>query len=156
MPTTRPARRRRRAAEDQIIGPVAVLPVRDTVLFPHMVTPLFVMRERSVRAIEDAMSGDRTVIVVAQRDPEIEDVGADDVYDVGTEAVIGRMLKMPDGTTSILVQGQRRARVSEFTQWEPYIKATAEPMQLAVEKNTHIEAQMRAVLALFEKCVQLN
>src|SRR5581483_9355016 len=112
MPTTRPARRRRRAAEDQIIGPVAVLPVRVTVLFPHMVTPLFVMRERSVRAIEDAMSGDRTVIVVAQRDPEIEDVGADDVYNVGTEAGIQRMRKMPDGAPTIIVQAERCAPVT--------------------------------------------
>src|SRR5262249_45110871 len=145
-----------RSAEQEIIGPVAVLPVRDTVLFPHMVTPLFVMRERSVRAIEEAMAGDRTVVVVAQRDPEIEDVAADDLYEVGTEAAIGRMLKMPDGTTSTLVQGQRPARLAEFTDWEPYIKATALPMQQVIEKNTHIEAQMRAVLALFEKCVQLN
>src|SRR5207248_7736649 len=71
-------------------------------------------------------------------------------------AVIGRMLKMPDGTTSVLVQGQRRARLCEFTQWEPFIKAVAEPFGVTVEKTTHIEAQMRAVLALFEKCVQLS
>ncbi|HVA24853.1 MAG TPA: endopeptidase La [Chloroflexota bacterium] len=139
-----------------MIGPLAVLPVRDTVLFPHMVTPLFVMRERSVKAIEEAMAKDRTIVVVAQRDPEVEDVGAGDLHDIGTEAVIGRMLKMPDGTTSVLVQGQRRARVCEVTQWEPYIKAMAEPVGLTVEKTTHIEAQMRAVLALFEKCVQLS
>jgi len=154
----RPVKRRRRLtpnAED-LLGPVALLPVRDTVLFPHMVTPLFVMRDRSVRAIEDAMARDRTIIVLAQRDPDIEEVGPEDLYDVGTEAVIGRMLKMPDGTTSILVQGQRRVRLCEFTQWEPHIKATAEPMLRTVEKTTHIEAQMRAVLALFEKCVQLS
>jgi ATP-dependent Lon protease len=152
----RPLRRRRRRSEEERIGPLAVLPVRDTVLFPHMVTPLFVMRERSVRAIEEAMAKDRTVVVVAQRDPEVEDVGPGDTYEIGTEAVIGRMLKMPDGTTSVLVQGQRRARLCEFTQWDPYIKAVAEPVGLTVEKTTHIEAQMRAVLALFEKCVQLS
>ncbi len=152
-----PRRRRSRSrAEPELIGPLAILPVRDTVLFPHMVTPLFVMRERSVRAIEEAMARDRTIVVVAQRDPEVEDVGPEDLYDIGTEAVIGRMLKMPDGTTSVLVQGQRRACLRDFTQWEPHIKAIAEPLAISVEKTTHIEAQMRAVLALFEKCVQLS
>src|SRR5581483_11121867 len=153
-PPLRP--RRRRSRRQEVIGPVAVLPVRDTVLFPHMVTPLIVMREKSVRAIENAMARDRTVVVIAQRDPEIEDVGSDDLYEIGTEAVIGRMLKMPDGTTSVLVQGQRRARVREFSQWEPHIQALAEPVELTAEKTTHVEAQMRAVLALFEKCVQLS
>ncbi|HLG71541.1 MAG TPA: endopeptidase La [Chloroflexota bacterium] len=163
LPTTpvestplRPRRRRRRRGEEELIGPLAVLPVRDTVLFPHMVTPLFVMRERSVKAIEEAMARDRAIVVVAQRDPEVEDVGPNDLYDIGTEAVIGRMLKMPDGTTSVLVQGQRRARICDVTQWDPHIKAIAEPVALVVEKTTHIEAQMRAVLALFEKCVQLS
>lgn len=121
-----------------------------------MVTPLFVMRERSVKAIEEAMARDRGIVVVAQRDPEVEDVGPSDLYDIGTEAVIGRMLKMPDGTTSVLVQGQRRARLCDITQWDPHIKAIVEPVGLVVEKTTHIEAQMRAVLALFEKCVQLS
>ncbi|HEU0166182.1 MAG TPA: endopeptidase La, partial [Chloroflexota bacterium] len=153
----RPVRRRRRVSSDtDLIGPIPVLPVRDTVLFPHLVVPLFVSRERGVRAIEEAMGRDRTIIVLAQRDPETEDVGPDDVFEVGTEAVIGRMLKMPDGTTSVLVQGQRRARLAEFLQWDPYIKATAEPMQRTIEKTAHVEAQMRAVLALFEKCVQLS
>jgi len=157
-PTPEPKRpvRRRRKPEPELVGPLAVLPVRDTVLFPHMVTPLFVMRERSVKAIEEAMAHDRTIVVVAQRDPEVEDVGVDDLYDIGTEAVIGRMLKMPDGTTSVLVQGQRRACLRDFTQWEPHIKAIVEPVARTVEKTTHIEAQMRAVLALFEKCVQLS
>jgi len=153
----RTARRRRRVGSDaELIGPTPILPVRDTVLFPHLVVPLFVSRERGVRAIEEAMARDRTIIVLAQRDPEIEEVGPDDVFDVGTEAVIGRMLKMPDGTTSVLVQGQRRARISEFTQWDPYVKAIAQPMQRTIEKTAHVEAQMRAVLALFEKCVQLS
>ncbi|HEX6513470.1 MAG TPA: endopeptidase La [Chloroflexota bacterium] len=155
-PESKPRRRRRGRAEEELIGPLAFLPVRDTVLFPHMVTPLFVMRERSVRAIEEAMARDRTIVVVAQRDPETEEVGPGDLYDIGTEAVIGRMLKMPDGTTSVLVQGQRRARLCEVTQWEPHIKGIAQPVGLTVEKTTHIEAQMRAVLALFEKCVQLS
>src|SRR5438552_3380836 len=92
--TRRPVRRRRRSPSDaELIGPLPLLAVRDTVLFPHLVVPLFVSRERGVRAIEEAMARDRTVVVLAQRDPEVEDVGPDDVFDVGTEAVIGRMLK---------------------------------------------------------------
>src|SRR2546423_689330 len=87
------------------------VPVNDTVLFPRMVVPLTIGRERTMRAVDDAMLRDRTVVVVAQRDPDKEDVGASDLYSYGTEAVIGRVLKMPDGTTNILVQGQRRVRI---------------------------------------------
>ena len=149
-------RRRRRRTSDEELPPLPVLPARDTVLFPHVMVPLFVVRERSVRAIEEAMGRDRTIIVVAQRDSEIEDVSTGDLYDVGTEAVIGRMLKMPDGTTSVLVQGQRRVKLTGFTQWEPHIRATSQVIHSSVEKTTVIEARMRATLALFEKCVQLS
>ena len=156
VPAEEPRRRRRRAPRVERLAPLPVLPVRDTVLFPHVVVPLFVMRDRSVRAIEEAMGRDRAIIVVAQRDPEQEDVQPGALYDVGTEAVIGRLLKMPDGTTSILVQGQRRVRLEAMQQWEPHIRATSAVVPTAVEKTTAVEAQMRAVLALFEKCVQLS
>jgi ATP-dependent Lon protease len=100
-----------------------VLPVRDTVLFPHMVAPLFVGREKSVKAIEEAMTKDRQIIVVAQRQPDTQDVSFEDVYTIGTEATIGRVLKMPDGTTSVLVQGQRRVRLLRFLPDESAVKA---------------------------------
>src|SRR4051794_41537847 len=101
-------RRKKKTSDPALVLPV--LPVRNTVLFPHVVTPLFVDRDRSLRAIEESMGGERTLVVIAQLDPEIERPGADDLYMIGTEAVVGRMLKMPDGSTSALVQGQRRGR----------------------------------------------
>ncbi|MCL5266012.1 MAG: endopeptidase La [Chloroflexi bacterium] len=152
------ARRKTVKVEGEILmsAELPVLPVRDTVLFPRIVSPLFVGRERSVKAIEDAMNGERTIAVVAQIKPETQDITAGDVYTVGTEAVIGRVLKMPDGTTSILVQGQRRIRMHEFAQTDPYIKARFSPIDEVSDKTMAVEALMRAVLALFEKCVKLS
>src|SRR5215207_9927763 len=119
---------RRRKKIDPTID-LPILPVRNTVLFPHVVTPLFIDRDRSLRAIEDAMGGERTLVVLAQRDPEIQRPGIDDLYHMGTEAVVGRVLKMPDGSTSALVQGQRRVRVSGFDSDEPYLKLTVVPIE---------------------------
>ncbi|MCL4458615.1 MAG: endopeptidase La [Chloroflexi bacterium] len=152
------ARKRSKNDENELlmIAELPVLPIRDTVLFPRMITPLVVGRERSVRAIEDAMLKERTIVVVAQRQPELYDITFDDVYTVGTEATIGRMLKMPDGTISVLVQGQRRVKLLSFTQSDPYIKSRVSPLSEYAEKTISVEALMRAVLALFEKCVKLS
>ncbi|MBI2953402.1 MAG: endopeptidase La [Chloroflexi bacterium] len=139
-----------------VAAELPVLPVRDTVLFPHIVAPLFIGRERSVKAVEEAMSKERTMVIIAQRHAEVQDVNFDDVYTVGTEAVIGRVLKMPDGTTSILVQGQRRLRIHDFTQKDPFIQAKVSPIDFVTDSSVQVEALMRAVLALFEKCVKLS
>ncbi|MBI4321745.1 MAG: endopeptidase La [Chloroflexi bacterium] len=139
-----------------VAAELPLLPVRDTVLFPHMVAPLFVGRERSIKAIEEAMSKERSIAVVSQRKPDVQDVAVDDVFAVGTEAIIGKLLKMPDGTISILVQGQRRVRIHEFTGVDPYVKARVSPIEEVVSRSTAVEALMRAVLALFEKCVKLS
>ena len=139
-----------------VAADIPVLPVRDTVLFPRMVLPLFVGRERSVRAIEEAVAKERTIAVVAQRKPDVQDPTLDDLYAIGTEAIVGRVLKMPDGTTSVLVQGQRRIKLHELTQMDPFIKAKVSPVEESAEKNTSVEALMRAVLAMFEKCVKLS
>ncbi|HID86605.1 MAG TPA: AAA family ATPase, partial [Anaerolineae bacterium] len=133
-----------------------LLPVRDTVLFPHMVTPLFVGRDRSVRAVEAAIASDDTLVVVAQKEAEIEDPTPDDLYIIGTEVVIGRMLRMPDGTSSVLAQGKGRVRILEYTQTEPYFRARVEPIFEVAEESIALEALRRAALALFEKCVELN
>jgi ATP-dependent Lon protease len=126
------------------------------VIFPHMVTSLFVGRERSLRAIEAAMADERVLVAVAQRDPEDEEVRPEDLYDMGVELVIGRSLKMPDGTNSLLVQGQRRVRVQRYVHTEPFILVQGQPIEEKVEKNPATEALMRAVLALFEKIVKLS
>ncbi len=133
-----------------------LLPVRDTVMFPHMVTPLFVGRDRSLKAVDAAMTTDSIVIVAAQKTPEVQEPDVNDLYPIGTEISIGRMLRMPDGTTSILGQGRRRVRILDFLQMEPYIRVRAMPIYEPASKSLSTEALMRAVLALFEKCVQLS
>ncbi len=133
-----------------------LLPVRETVLFPHMVTPLFVGRDRSMKAIEAAQANNESLIVVVQRDAETEDPRPEDLYLIGTEVLIGRSLRMPDGSTSVLTQGQCRAEIVEFTQTEPYFRARVRLLNDPIHKPAATEALMRAVLALFEKVIQLN
>jgi len=133
-----------------------LLPVRETVVFPHMVTPLFVGRDRSMKAIEAAQHNNETLIVVTQRDAETEDPRPEDLYLIGSEVIVGRTLRMPDGSTSILAQGQRRAEILEFTQIEPYFRVRARLIEDPIGKPAATEALMRAVLALFEKVIQLN
>jgi len=133
-----------------------LLPIRNTVLVPNVVTPLFVGRDQSMKAIEDAMSRDRMLFVVTQLDEDVEDPGPDDMYTIGVEGVIDRLLKMPDGTTSVLIRGQRRLRRLEYTQQTPFMRVRAETVSEEVERTLALEALIRAVLALFEKCVKLS
>ncbi len=133
-----------------------VIPLRDSVVFPYMVAPLFVGRDRSVRALEAAITGDMPVLVIAQRNEDEEHPEPEDLYTVGTEVVIGRTLRMPDGSTSVLSQGRRRVQIIEFTQAEPYLRARGRPIWERRQEGLPVEALMRAVLALFEKCIQLN
>ncbi len=133
-----------------------LLPIRDTVVFPRLVTPLFVGRDRSMKAVEAAQTGDKSLLVVTQRDPEAEEPRPEDLCTVGCDVSIIRTLRMPDGTTSILTQGQRRAEILEFVQTQPYFRARARLIEEPSDKPPATEALMRAVLALFEKVVNLN
>ena len=128
---------------------LAVLPLINTVVFPRAVIPLYVNREQSLRAVEAAATNDVNLLAVAQRDGEQESVGPDDLYEIGVEADIGRVLRMPDGHTSVLMQGVRRVRILGYEQREPYLVARVEPLVEDTEKTTAVEALMRAVLALF-------
>jgi ATP-dependent Lon protease len=133
-----------------------LLALRDQVVFPHVVSPLFIGRDQSIKAVEAAYARHQTLVVVAQRFPDVEDPGLDDLYRVGTEIEIARVMRLPDGTTSALVQGQRRVAIQELSQDEPYLVVTALPLaEVEVDKNS-VEALMRAVLALFERCAQLS
>lgn len=132
------------------------LPLRDLVLFPQMVMPLFVGRERSLAAIQAALANDESLIVSAQEDGEIIDPSEADIYRLGTEVVIGRTLRMPDSTTSVLAQGRRRIEILEFIQWDPYIRVRVRPILEPGEWQQTTEALMRAVNALFEKVVELS
>jgi len=133
-----------------------LLPLRDTVVFPHMMTPLLVGRDRSLKAVEEAVGGDSLLIVVAQRDPEVQEPELDDLYTIGVEMVVGRILRMPDGTTNILGQGRRRVEILELSQTQPYIRAAIRPLPESHQVTLGTEALMRAVLSLFEKVVQLS
>src|SRR3970040_600357 len=93
-----------------------VLPLRDIVVFPHMIVPLFVGREKSVRALEDVMKDDKQILLVAQRNAAQDDPAAADIYDVGTVSTVLQLLKLPDGTVKVLVEGVRRARIQRFVE----------------------------------------
>jgi len=133
-----------------------ILPTADTVLFPRMVTSLVVDDERVKRALDEALLRDRRVIVVAQRPNSPSDIGPSDLFDVGTEAEIGRVLKMPDGSTNMLIHGERRVHLTQVDTLADVFYGAAEPIEETTEKTLTLEALMRAVLALFEKCVKLS
>jgi len=133
-----------------------LLPLRDMVIFPRMVTPLVVGRDRSIEAIEVANERGEPLLTVAQRDADVVDPGPEDLFTFGSEVDIGRLLRMPDGTVSMLTQGRQRMQIVEYVQLEPYIRVRALPIYETTEKTPLTEALMRAVLALFEKVVQLN
>jgi ATP-dependent Lon protease len=134
----------------------AVLPLRDMILYPSMVTPLLIGRERSLAVLSEARQKHETVIAIAQIDLNVEEPTIDDLYRVGVEIAIGRLLRMPDGTNSALVETRRRVQIVEVLQTEPYLRVSARPIVVTAEKTPEVEALQRVVLALFEKCSQLS
>ena len=156
--TTRTSTRKRSnndLTEKNILN-LPLLPIRNTVLLPNLVTPLIVSQEKSLKAIDEAMKQDRILFVVTQLNEDLEDPGQDDVYTVGVEGMVDRVLKMPDGTTSVLLHGQRRLRRLEYTQQIPFIRVRAEIVDEEAERTLTVEALVRATLALFEQCVKLS
>jgi ATP-dependent Lon protease len=144
----------REGSGDVIEAPL--LPLRDVVMFPRMVAPLFIGRDRSIEAIEAANELGEPIITVAQRDPEAMEPGPEDLFTFGSETLMGRLLRIPDGTVSILGQGVQRVQIVEYVHLEPYIRVRALPVYESTERTPLTEALMRAVLALFEKVVQLS
>lgn len=134
----------------------AVVPLRDVVVYPHMVSPIFVGRESTLLAIEEAHDENRTVIALNQKDPELEEPGFNDFLPIGVEMGVGRLLDMPDGSSSALVQARRRVKLIDFIQTEPFIVARARPISEKKDGGKEIEATVRTVLELFERCVQLD
>ena len=141
---------------EKVLLNLPLLPIRNTVLLPNLVTPLIVGHEKSLKAIEEAMKKDRILFVVTQLNEDLEDPGQDDVYTVGVEGMVDRVLKMPDGTTSVLLHGQRRLRRIEYTQQTPFMRVRAEIVDEETERTLTVDALVRATLALFEKCVNLS
>jgi len=133
-----------------------VLPLRDIVVFPHMVTPVFVAREASLLAIKGAHKNERTIIGLTQRDSNMEDPGPQDFLPIGVEMAVGRLLSMPDGSSSTLVQGRRRVEVVEFTRLTPVMKVRARVIEEPASADRTTQALMRNALDLFDRCVQLD
>jgi len=135
-----------------------LLPIRDIVVFPYMVLPLFVGREMSIKAIEAALAGNRTIMLAAQRSLEVENPTPQDIYSVGTVGMVMRMLKLPDERIKILVQGLAKARIEEFVQTEPYfsVRIRQLPEVKAQGQSLESEALMRTVKEQLERLVSLG
>ncbi len=133
-----------------------LLPLRDIIVFPHMVVPLFVGRQKSIAALEEAMAHDKTVLLCAQKKAKTNEPSADDIYAVGTLGSIIQLLRLPDGTVKVLVEGKQRARVKRFLESERFLLVEAEDVEEACERTVELEALMRSVQSTFEAYVKLN
>jgi ATP-dependent Lon protease len=133
-----------------------VLPLRDIVVFPHMVVPLFVGREKSVRALEDVMREDRQILLASQKDASRDDPQPSDIFETGAVANVLQLLKLPDGTVKVLVEGKARARITGYTDREEFFEAHAEILDETVEDASAVEALVRSITGEFEKYVKLN
>ena len=145
------------ASEHPPRQPTPVLSLRDVVVFPHMVIPLFVGRERSVRALEETMNVDKQILLVTQKNPETESPSAEDLFECGTIASILQMLRLPDGTTKVLVEGVERVRIHRLEESQGYLAGTwsfLEPSEAEDERT--LEVTTRSLVGLFEQYVKLS
>ncbi len=133
-----------------------VLPLRDIVVFPHMIVPLFVGRRKSISALEDVMKDDKQILLVTQKNPSEDDPSPDDVYTVGTVGTVLQLLKLPDGTVKVLVEGVRRARILTYRDNPDFFEAEAEPIQELPGDSREQEALARTVINQFEQYIKLN
>ncbi len=133
-----------------------VLPLRDIVVFPHMIVPLFVGREKSVRALEDVMKEDKQILLVTQKNAAQDDPSPADIYAVGTIGTVLQLLKLPDGTVKVLVEGSKRARLHRFTDNPDFFQALAEAIGDQHGEQQELEALGRAAISQFEQYIKLN
>jgi ATP-dependent Lon protease len=156
--TDEPLRKDKDEEPAKIPEVLPVLPLRDIVIFPFMIVPLYVSRDRSIKAVDQALADNRMILLVAQKRQDDEDPGPEDVYQVGTVALIMRMLKLPDGRIRVLVQGIGRARIKSFEEGLPHLQARVEPVvePEVTEKGLEVEALMRNVKAALEKSANLG
>ena len=133
-----------------------LLPLRDVVVFPHMVIPLFVGRPKSIKAMEIAMEAGKSIILVAQKSASKDEPGAEDLYKIGCVANILQMLKLPDGTVKVLVEGSQRATLEGVTDARTHYLADAKPFPADAPDTTEVEAMRRALIAQFDQYVKLN
>ena len=141
--------------QERLILPV--LPLRDVVVFPHMVIPLFVGRDKSIRALDIAMEGDKRILLVAQKSAETDDPGAGDLHPIGTLAQVLQLLKLPDGTIKVLVEGLVRARVDSVSEEDGALSGNAEPIDSAETREPReVEAIARSLMSMFEQYIKTN
>lgn len=133
-----------------------VLPLRDIVVFPGMIVPLFVGREKSVTALENVMQNDKKILLVAQKDASDDDPEVEDIYEVGVIASVMQLLKLPDGTVKVLVEGESRAKIQNYVRTEEYFEAEAAYVEESESDDAELEALSRSVVAQFESYVKLN
>jgi ATP-dependent Lon protease len=144
--------------KEQMSGPtrVPLLPLRDIIVFPHMVVPLFVGRQRSIKALEDATQKQSLIFLSSQKDAKTNDPSEDDIYKIGTLGSVVQMLKLPDGTVKVLIEGKKRARVARFVPNPDFFLVEVEEAPEVVERNTEVEALVREVHTTFENYVKLK
>jgi len=138
------------------IAPYPVLPLRDIVVFPHMIVPLFVGREKSVRALEDVMRDDKQILLVTQKNASQDDPSPSDIYTIGTVGTVLQLLKLPDGTVKVLVEGGHRAEIVRFAENEEFFVAHAGVIEEQAGEQQELEALSRAVVSQFEQYIKLN
>jgi ATP-dependent Lon protease len=144
------------AARGQGSRTLPLLPLRDIIVFPHMVVPLFVGREKSINALEEAMTGDKELVLAAQRKAKTNDPREEDIFAVGTVGHIIQLLRLPDGTVKVLVEGKARARITGFEQSNPFFLVEAEDLAEVNDRGVELSALMRSVQTVFENYVKLN
>ncbi len=142
--------------QEQISQSYPVLPLRDIVVFPHMIVPLFVGRERSVRALEEVMADDKQILLSSQIDPSVDDPTAEGIYRTGVLANVLQLLKLPDGTVKVLVEGRARVRITEFLENEDFFEASAEVLEEVPGDDDTLEALVRSVSKEFERYAKIK
>jgi len=135
---------------------VPLLPLRDIIVFPHMVVPLFVGRQKSIRALEEAMNKQKYILLAAQREAKTNEPAEDDIFHVGTLGTVVQLLRLPDGTVKVLVEGKKRARILRYLDEAEFFLVAAEEIEEECEKSTEVEALIRSVNSTFENYVKLN
>jgi len=140
--------------KDKLVIPL--IPLRDIIIFPYMVVPLFVGREKSIKALEYAMGNDKSILLAAQKKAKTEDPAQDDIYEVGTLGTILQLLRLPDGTVKVLVEGKRRARIKEFVSEDECFMVNVEDVEEVIDETVETEALVRSVVKSFETYVKYN
>ncbi|MDP2690767.1 MAG: LON peptidase substrate-binding domain-containing protein, partial [Deltaproteobacteria bacterium] len=135
---------------------VPLIPLRDIIIFPYMVVPLFVGREKSIKALEYAMSNDKSILLAAQKKAKTEEPGPADIYDAGTLGTILQLLRLPDGTVKVLVEGKKRARIKSFVSEEECFMVSVDEVEEALDETVETEALVRSVVKSFEAYVKFN